>query len=115
VTRREIMNEIGGLSETHNIKVLFTNASKTSIELEVEPSQIKPIHVTISFENRISTYPTKAVIKDLEERRAYPEFATLENDLLERNIVEVLMELTAPSPEADDMNEDADEMDMELD
>lgn len=93
------MNRIIEISDPNSIVVLFKNEARTRIELQVNPTHMQLIHVTISFENRTSSFPTNVVIKDFRDMRTYPEFEGLERDFMDRDIVQVLLELTAPSEE----------------
>jgi hypothetical protein len=89
------MEEIEKISETHEdgVEVLYKNNSRTLIELEVVPKSITPLHITIAFDNRTSSYPTSVVIKDRKEMKTIYDLKNLESDLLEMNIVVILSNL----------------------
>ncbi|KAI9245918.1 hypothetical protein BY458DRAFT_560707 [Sporodiniella umbellata] len=84
VSRRERIDELVELSETHELKILSGNRSKSKVELRAQLKNNKTVWITITYENKTSTYPTK--VKVTEELSQSPgDHLELEQLLLSCN------------------------------
>ncbi|KAI9360917.1 hypothetical protein BD770DRAFT_383775 [Pilaira anomala] len=100
VIRKEILKEIESLSRNRPLKITSKNVSLSKIELEVEPTDITPLRITILFTDQTSSFPTDVYIHSIDTDKPIEEFVQLEKDLMKENIADTLFNfLPELSPE----------------